>query len=148
MRLLPRTLMDYIRQPEAGRCWNCMVLSTEITAPAVENSLIFPQFWGWRACRAVSAAVSSSRTSSSTKRGRGWSRYWSGASLGPSAAPIPSSSAVPALVVYPAAGLIRYFRGDHLVVINMQPTNADAEADLCIAKPIGQVLSEDVVLDD
>ena len=52
------------------------------------------------------------------------------------------------LVVYPAAGLIRYFRGDHLVVINMQPTNADAEADLCIAKPIGQVLSEDVVLDD
>lgn len=52
------------------------------------------------------------------------------------------------LVVYPAAGLIRYFRGDHLVVINMQPTNADAEADLCIAKPIGQVLSEDVVVED
>ena len=52
------------------------------------------------------------------------------------------------LVVYPAAGLIRYFRGDHLVVINMQPTNVDAEADLCIAKPIGQVLSEDVVVDD
>ena len=37
------------------------------------------------------------------------------------------------LVVYPAAGLIRYFRGDHLVVINMQPTNADAEADLCLS---------------
>ena len=52
------------------------------------------------------------------------------------------------LVVYPAAGLIRYFRGDHLVVINMQPTGADAEADLCIAKPIGQVLCEDVVLED
>ena len=51
------------------------------------------------------------------------------------------------LVVYPAAGLIRYFRGDHLVVINMQPTGADAEADLCIAKPIGQVLSEDIVLE-
>ena len=51
------------------------------------------------------------------------------------------------LTVYPAAGLIRYFRGDHLVVINMQPTGADAEADLCIAKPIGQVLSEDVKLD-
>ena len=49
--------------------------------------------------------------------------------------------------VNPAAGLIRYFRGDHLVVINMQPTGADAEADLCIAKPIGQVLSEDVTLD-
>ena len=51
------------------------------------------------------------------------------------------------LTVYPAAGLIRYFRGRHLVVINMQPTGADAEADLCIAKPIGQVLSEDVTLD-
>ena len=50
-------------------------------------------------------------------------------------------------MVYPAAGLIRYFRGRHLVVINMQPTGADAEADLCIAKPIGQVLSEDVTLD-
>ena len=51
------------------------------------------------------------------------------------------------LTVYPAAGLIRYFRGRHLVVINMQPTGADAQADLCIAKPIGQVLSEDVSLD-
>ena len=51
------------------------------------------------------------------------------------------------LVVYPAAGLIRYFRGEHLVVINMQPTSADAEADLCIAKPIGQVLSEEILLD-
>ena len=52
------------------------------------------------------------------------------------------------LVVYPAAGLIRYFRGRHLVVINMQPTGADAQADLCIAKPIGQVLSENVLLED
>jgi len=52
------------------------------------------------------------------------------------------------LGVYPAAGLIRYFRGRHLVVINMQPTGADAQADLCIAKPIGQVLSEDVLLED
>ena len=51
------------------------------------------------------------------------------------------------LVVYPAAGLIRYFQGKHLVVINMQPTGADRSADLCIAKPIGQVLSEDVDLD-
>lgn len=52
------------------------------------------------------------------------------------------------LVVYPAAGLLRYFRGRHLVVINMQPTPADEEADLCIEKPIGQVLSEDVKLED
>ena len=52
------------------------------------------------------------------------------------------------LVVYPAAGRIRYFRGRHLVVINMQPTGADTQADLCIAKPIGLVLSEDVLLED
>ena len=38
------------------------------------------------------------------------------------------------LVVYPAAGLIRYFRGGHLVVINMQPTGADAG---CILKKNG-----------
>ena len=51
------------------------------------------------------------------------------------------------LAVYPAAGLLRYFRGETLVVINKQPTGADASADLCIAKPIGQVLSEDISLD-
>ena len=51
------------------------------------------------------------------------------------------------LVVYPAAGLIRYFQGDHLVVINLQPTAADRQADLCIAQPIGQVLSEEICLD-
>lgn len=51
------------------------------------------------------------------------------------------------LVVYPAAGLVDYFRGEHLVVINMQPTAADRRADLCIAKPIGQVLSEEIDLD-
>ena len=52
------------------------------------------------------------------------------------------------LVVYPAAGLLRYFRGRHLVVINMQPTPADESADLCIAQPIGQVLREDVELEE
>ena len=52
------------------------------------------------------------------------------------------------LVVYPAAGLLRYFRGRHLVVINMQTTPADEEAHQCIAKPNGKVLSEDVKLED
>jgi NAD-dependent deacetylase len=51
------------------------------------------------------------------------------------------------LVVYPAAGLVNYFRGQHLVVINMQPTAADRRADLCIAQPIGKVLSEEVQLE-
>lgn len=44
------------------------------------------------------------------------------------------------LVVYPAAGLIRYFRGKHLVVINMAPTQTDRQADLLIADKIGEVL--------
>ncbi len=38
------------------------------------------------------------------------------------------------LVVYPAAGLIRYFRGRHLVVINMQPTGAGG----CLLHPAGK----------
>lgn len=44
------------------------------------------------------------------------------------------------LVVYPAAGLIRYFRGRKLVVINMSPTQSDVNADLLIADKIGDVL--------
>lgn len=46
------------------------------------------------------------------------------------------------LVVYPAAGLIRYFRGRHLVVINMSPTQSDREADLLITDKIGFVLEQ------
>lgn len=43
------------------------------------------------------------------------------------------------LAVYPAAGLIDYFKGDKLVVINKAPTPRDAHADLLIQSPIGQV---------
>ncbi len=46
------------------------------------------------------------------------------------------------LVVYPAAGLIRYFRGRHLVVINMSPTQSDRGADLLISHKIGSVLDQ------
>ncbi len=46
------------------------------------------------------------------------------------------------LAVYPAAGLIDYFRGDALVVINMAPTPRDRQADLLIKEPIGKVLSQ------
>ena len=45
------------------------------------------------------------------------------------------------LVVYPAAGLIDYFRGRHLVLINKTETRADAGAELVIREPIGKVLS-------
>ncbi|MBQ8558712.1 MAG: NAD-dependent protein deacylase [Tyzzerella sp.] len=49
------------------------------------------------------------------------------------------------LVVYPAAGFIDYFRGKHLVLINKSATSRDAQADLCIQEPIGEVLGKVVV---
>lgn len=45
------------------------------------------------------------------------------------------------LNVYPAAGLIRYFRGSSLVIINMAPTQMDGNADLLICDKIGEVFS-------
>lgn len=45
------------------------------------------------------------------------------------------------LAVYPAAGLVDYFKGDKLVVINMAPTPRDTYADLVIKEPIGTVFS-------
>ncbi len=44
------------------------------------------------------------------------------------------------LVVYPAAGLIKYFNGKKLVVINMAATSSDSQADLLISDKIGEVL--------
>ena len=44
------------------------------------------------------------------------------------------------LIVYPAAGLIDYFRGAHLVLINRSETRADRRAELVIREPIGDVL--------
>ena len=44
------------------------------------------------------------------------------------------------LAVYPAAGLIDYYRGYRLVLINKAPTPYDRKADLLIAGKIGEVL--------
>ena len=46
------------------------------------------------------------------------------------------------LNVYPAAGLIRYFRGSHLIIINKSTTPYDQNADLCINAPLKEVLSQ------
>lgn len=46
------------------------------------------------------------------------------------------------LVVYPAAGLVNYYRGNRLVLINLQPTGMDSRADLVIAGKIGEVMSQ------
>ena len=45
------------------------------------------------------------------------------------------------LIVYPAAGLIQYFNGDHLVLINKQETGFDEKADLVIHDSLGKVFS-------
>ena len=41
-----------------------------------------------------------------------------------------------------ALGLIDYFKGDKLVVINKAPTPRDSYADLLIQAPIGEVFSQ------
>ena len=46
------------------------------------------------------------------------------------------------LTVYPAAGLIRYYRGSRLVLINRDETPYDSEADLVFRESIGFVLEE------
>lgn len=47
------------------------------------------------------------------------------------------------LVVYPAAGFVRYFRGNNLVLINKQETPYDSHADLVIHDSIGKVMDMD-----
>lgn len=46
------------------------------------------------------------------------------------------------LNVYPAAGLIRYFRGSHLIVINKSSTYIDQRAELCFNMGLSEVLSQ------
>jgi len=48
------------------------------------------------------------------------------------------------LTVYPAAGLIDYYRGRKLVLINKSVTPMDSRADLVISGPIGEVLGDAV----
>ncbi len=46
------------------------------------------------------------------------------------------------LVVYPAAGLVNYYRGNKLILINKGETGMDSRADLVINAPIGEVFSK------
>lgn len=46
------------------------------------------------------------------------------------------------LAVYPAAGLVNYYRGTKLVVINKTPLRDDLGADLVITGAVGEVLSQ------
>jgi NAD-dependent deacetylase len=46
------------------------------------------------------------------------------------------------LVVYPAAGLLRYYRGRELVLMNRDETPYDGDASLIIRAPIGKTLEQ------
>lgn len=46
------------------------------------------------------------------------------------------------LTVYPAAGLIRYYRGDRLVLINRDETPYDSYANLVFYQSLGEVFSQ------
>ena len=46
------------------------------------------------------------------------------------------------LAVYPAAGLVQYFRGDTLALVNRDPTQLDSRADLVLHEKIGEVFSK------
>lgn len=48
------------------------------------------------------------------------------------------------LTVYPAAGLVDYYQGDRLVLINKSVTPMDSRADLVISGPIGEILGDAV----
>lgn len=46
------------------------------------------------------------------------------------------------LTVYPAAGLINYYRGNRLVLINRDETPYDAQADLVFHESLGVIFSQ------
>lgn len=46
------------------------------------------------------------------------------------------------LTVYPAAGMVRYFSGSNLVLINRDPTPMDSAADLVLHEKVGELMSE------
>lgn len=52
------------------------------------------------------------------------------------------------LTVNPAAGLVRYYRGNKLVLLNRTETSYDRYAQLVIREPIGQVLGQAVFGND
>ena len=46
------------------------------------------------------------------------------------------------LTVYPAAGLINYYRGNRLVLINRDATSYDGQADLVLHESLGKVFEK------
>ena len=49
------------------------------------------------------------------------------------------------LTVYPAAGMVRYFNGDNLILINRDKTPIDKKADLVFYEKVGELLDKIIV---
>lgn len=49
------------------------------------------------------------------------------------------------LTVYPAAGMVRYFKGKYLILINRDPTPMDSSCDLVLHDKVGEVLDGIVI---
>ena len=45
-------------------------------------------------------------------------------------------------MVYPAAGLIDYYKGNKLILVNKTPTARDSVADLVVQGSIGEIFSQ------
>ena len=45
------------------------------------------------------------------------------------------------LAVYPAASFVNYYKGERLVLINLQPTDYDGYADIVFRNKLGEVFS-------
>ena len=45
------------------------------------------------------------------------------------------------MVVYPAAGLIDYYNGNKLILVNQTPTARDSVADLVVQGSIGEIFA-------
>ena len=46
------------------------------------------------------------------------------------------------LTVYPAAGFLSYFRGEHLILINRDPTPLDSACEIVLHEKVGEVFSK------
>ena len=102
----PRTLMDFIREPEAKKFLSFMALFTATIAATAVKCFFY----------ILERSVSYIKNADMLIVG--------GTSL----------------AVYPAAGLIDYYQGDRLVLINKDKTAKDSHANLVLHAPIGEVL--------
>lgn len=132
--------MACIRKPEVKTSWNCTEAYCAITANAVDSlsaRKIFSTRKGFRSVLSVVVVkpdVVLYEEGLNQKTLQDAVFYISHADM----LIVGGTS----LAVYPAAGLIDYYRGNKLVLINKSATPMDARADLLIQDGLGNVFSQ------